>query len=71
MAEREFPIEPYGVAYDCDECGEEMKPTAEKVAWLTHPVQFPHECPNGHRATLTEQYPVVRWRHRALTGEDR
>jgi len=63
MAEREFPIEPYGVAYECDECGEEMKPTAEKVAWLTLPVRFPHECVNGHQAALTEQYPTVRWRH--------
>ena len=62
MAEREFQIEPYGVAYDCGECGAEMKPTAEEVAWLTLPVQFPHECPNGQRAALSERYPLIRWR---------
>lgn len=69
MSERQFPIEPYGVAYDCDECGAEMKPTADAVAYLSMPVQFPHECPNGHRASLSERFPTVRWRHPVIAPD--
>lgn len=64
MSEREFPIEPYGVAYDCDECGAEMTQVGS-IAYMTAPPQFPHECPNGHRVVLRERYPTVRWRHPA------
>jgi hypothetical protein len=64
MSEREFPIEPHGVAYDCDECGEEMKP-ASMTMRMTNPPQMAHECPAGHIIWLTERYPTVRWRHRA------
>jgi hypothetical protein len=71
MSEREFSIEPYGVAFDCETCGEEMKPTSEAVAWLTQPVQFPHECPNGHQTTLPERYPTVRWRHTPTLGAEK
>lgn len=68
MSERQFPIEPYGVAYDCDECGLEVAPTSDTVAYLSLPIQFPHACPNGHKVALTERYPTVRWRHPAPTS---
>ena len=62
MSERHFEIEPYGVAYDCDECGAEMKP-ASMTMTLTNPPQIAHECPTGHITWLTERYPLVRYRY--------
>lgn len=65
MSERHFDLEPYGVAYDCDECGAEMKPTSDTIAYLSSPMQFPHECQNGHRQSLSTRYPTVRYRYPA------
>lgn len=61
MAVREFPLQMVGIAYDCDECGEEMVQKGS-VAWLTHPPKFPHECPNGHVAMLNSNYPTTGYR---------
>ena len=61
MSERAFELEPYGVAFDCETCGEEMKPE-KGAALMSYPVQYPHGCPNGHTKNLPERYPLVRYR---------
>jgi hypothetical protein len=60
MPEVEFPIEMIGVAYLCDECGQEM--TAGGPMNWTVPATYPHTCPNGHKATLLNSYPNTGWR---------
>ena len=68
MSEREFPIEPYGVAYDCDECGAEMKRNHDTPMQMTHPPKVAHQCPQGHIVWLTDNYPNVRYRHPIRTA---
>lgn len=46
--------------YFCDDCDQEMKPTGYVLT--SHPPQYPHKCPAGHKANLPHSYPrlVVR-----------
>lgn len=60
MAVREFPLQMVGIAYDCDECGEEMKQSGRIL--LSDPPKFPHVCPNGHTASLEAGYPTTGYR---------
>jgi hypothetical protein len=41
----------------CDDCKLEMKAT--DYVLTSNPPQFPHVCPNGHKATLYKRYPML------------
>ena len=44
----------------CDKCGEEMEFTG--MVLTSYPPRYPHSCPKcGHRETLKDKYPKVRY----------
>lgn len=62
MAEREYPIQPVGVEYVCDACGQgTVELTGVMLA--SDPPQWPHKCNHcGHQVNLRDKYPTVRYR---------
>jgi predicted RNA-binding Zn-ribbon protein involved in translation (DUF1610 family) len=60
MPEVEFPMKLVGLAYLCDDCGEEMM-NRGLGSW-SDPATYPHTCPNGHTATLRRCYPNTAYR---------
>jgi uncharacterized protein (DUF983 family) len=62
MPEQQFEITPVGVRYICDKCGEGEMVQSGKIAWMTDPIQFPHQCTKcGHEQAFTDKYPTVRF----------
>jgi len=69
MPEREFEVEPVGIAYVCDSCGQGEMASAEDVETDEgSQAGWKHRCLNcGHEETLAESYPTIRFR---VKGEE-
>ena len=61
MPEIKVEAKTYIVKQMCDLCEVgEMLPTEDKIAWLTDPIQFPHQCNVcGITKAYTTRYPYV------------
>lgn len=57
MSEREYSVQPVGVEYACDECGEIMKVMGSALP----NGMIPHVCSNSHMAALPQGYPLIRF----------
>lgn len=61
MSLRETPVNVVRVEMLCDECGEPMLAGAATVL-TTWPLQYPHECSNGHKCVSEHAYPLIDYR---------
>lgn len=62
MSEREFKVEPYGVDYICDDCGNgKMEPNGTML--MCDPPKWQHYCEAcGAMQNLANKYPEIRYR---------
>ncbi|WP_431030138.1 hypothetical protein [Lysinibacillus sp. LZ02] len=58
-----YKVEPIGVKYTCDKCGEGEMLSTGKNNWSANPPQFEHVCSIcNHKDYFFEKYPLVRFR---------
>jgi uncharacterized protein (DUF983 family) len=66
MPEREFEVEPVGIAYVCDSCGQGEMVSAEAETTAAEEARqagYRHRCTScGQEDTLAESYPTIRFR---------
>ncbi|MGG3451170.1 hypothetical protein [Domibacillus aminovorans] len=62
--EQTFEVQPCGVKYICDTCGEgELLPNG-KNDWSAEQKPFEHECTEcGQKKMFSEKYPLVRYKN--------
>lgn len=67
MSEYTFGLEPYGVAWRCEEClVADCEKTELVMRGLGDAPVYEHACVGcGAKVTLPEAYPTVRWRRAA------
>ncbi|MED4377963.1 hypothetical protein P9274_20105 [Schinkia azotoformans] len=63
MPEFTFKVEPYGVDYRCDKCGQGVMSYNDGNIKLECPPKYTHKC-NGcsHEQDFIERYPAIRYR---------